>query len=181
MRRDPTTPRRADASPWVAATLFVLTVALSGCTAVIATVQVINADRAVQEARLAGADALAPYEYTLAVRYQQEAAIQAAQSQNKRAATLAKTARAHAMVAKSKAAGGKRGMRSLDEAPATEPAKPDPGVPAPAPPPEPPTAPDADPARSNPADDVIPQAPPADAPSDDDEDFITPDDLWEAP
>ena len=88
----------------------------SGCTAVLSTIQLFAADKAVSEARDENANVLAPYEFLLAERHLDKAIEESASSQYKASITLAKQASAYAEEAILISQGGSRGIQELDKA-----------------------------------------------------------------
>jgi len=126
-----------------AALLLALSGALaSGCTASLATLRLVAADRALVQATEAGADVNAPYPYTLAQRHIEKALEEAGESEFKTSLELSKLARSYAEQATLEAKGGTRGLGELGpdegsltdegapetpaEGPATTPAEPQP-------------------------------------------------------
>jgi hypothetical protein len=71
---------------------FVTLVALAGCTAIKAEVNVISAEQAVTRAREANAPDLAPYEYTMAIRYLEKSKEEAGYASYKASEELARKA-----------------------------------------------------------------------------------------
>lgn len=76
--------------------IVLLTLMNTACTAGIATVRLLNADKAVRDAREAGADVQAPYQFTLAEHYLSEAVDQSNRSEYRASVDLAKKAEAAA-------------------------------------------------------------------------------------
>ncbi len=113
----------------------------SGCTAVLSTVRVMDARRAVNAAEAKDASALAPYEYRLAVEHLAKASEESGDAQHKRAVELAKAAKQWAEAAVIRIDGGGEGRtvesagEDLLDAAAPKPAAtPDPGPQDPRPP-----------------------------------------------
>jgi hypothetical protein len=96
--------------------LVALLICTSGCTAVLSTVQLFAADKAVSEAREKGADVHAPYEFLLAERHLDKAIEESASSQYKMSIDLAKQAKEYAETAVQISEGGSRGIQDLDKA-----------------------------------------------------------------
>lgn len=94
---------------------LLLVLATSGCTATLATVRLMAADRAVAAASEAGAATAAPYEYTLATRHRDEAWDASAHAQYKVAVDLSRTAVTWAEQAKVVATGGTRDVRQVGD------------------------------------------------------------------
>ncbi len=86
--------RSAIAAPILAATLL-----LGGCTAILSTVRVVEAQRAVRTAREKDAAAKAPYEYTMAIEHLDKAIEESGDAQHRRAVQLAKASRGWAQAA----------------------------------------------------------------------------------
>jgi hypothetical protein len=82
----------------------------SGCTAGIATVRLVAADKAVREAKEAGADVQATYQYTLAERYLDKAVEESTRSQYRATVDLARRAEAAA----AEAIESMKGTRRID-------------------------------------------------------------------
>ncbi len=122
---------------------LLLVLATSGCTATLATIRLMEADRAVAAASQAGAATAAPYEYTLATRHRDEAWDASAHSQYKVAVDLSRTAVTWAEQAKVVATGGTRDVRQvgddLTDEKTEDPFEEERGEPTPAPAPRPPT------------------------------------------
>lgn len=89
-------------------TPLILSATLSGCTATLATVQIVRADKAIQQAHDAGAEALAPYELTLATEYRAKAVEQFADARHGDAIDLSKLAATTARLAADKSRGPSR-------------------------------------------------------------------------
>jgi len=101
-----------NARPLLIATLL----SLGGCTATLATMKMVRADKAIAAARDDGAASMAPYELTLAVSYRDKAREQFADSQHGDAMALADLAKVTAGLAQAKATGRPLGDDpSLDE------------------------------------------------------------------
>lgn len=121
--------------PAVPLAVLLLALPAAGCTATIATLRLVEADRAVRDAADAGAEANAPYEYTLAVRHLEEAIATSAVSEFKSTHQLARTATTWALEAKNVAQGGVRGADKINTDDLTDEVRPDPlggdGTPSP--------------------------------------------------
>lgn len=158
-------------------TLHPLLLVLAGCTAAKASIQIVSAEESLRQAREYDAEAIAAYEYTMAMRYLEKAKEEAGYSQFRMADALARQSmewsdRAIIFVER-------RGRSDIDLSDFQEGAPPAP-APAPAPAPVPaPVDPDMlDILGPTPA----PAPPPAPAPEDDPlEEFLGPKDPAPAP
>ena len=95
--------------------LFLVLLPLAGCTATLATIRLLEADRAVHAAAEVGAATEAPYEYTLAERHRSEAWDASNHAQYKVAVDLCRTSVTWAEQAKLVATGGTRDVRQVGE------------------------------------------------------------------
>lgn len=95
-------------------------VLLAGCTAVLSTVKVLQADHQVHEMGARGAAELAPYEYTLAQRYAAKAIQESGDGEIRTSLDLAKIAVVWANAADRKMAGGGRGLERVVRDPLME-------------------------------------------------------------
>ncbi len=82
-----------------------LALALGGCTATLATVRIVKANKAIVAAEDEGAEALAPYELTLAHAYRDKAVEQFADARHGAAMDLADLAATTARLARERATG----------------------------------------------------------------------------
>lgn len=94
---------------------------LAGCTAILSTVKVVQADHLVREVGSRGAEQLAPYEYTLAERYAAKAIQESGDGENRTAIDLAKIAVVYANAADRRMAGGGRGLEELQRLESADP------------------------------------------------------------
>lgn len=98
----------------LAGQVLVLTVALSGCTAIKATVHMAAAEQALAEARSRNAQNLAIYEYTMAIRYLEKAREENGSADYKISEKLAKRSAEWSDKAIISMEGGRRGIDALD-------------------------------------------------------------------
>lgn len=77
--------------------------ALSGCGGVLYTINVLNASAAIEEARLANAETLSPYEYYFARAHLDKAREEGGDAEYQQAIDLADTARDYAYQARDRA------------------------------------------------------------------------------
>ncbi len=86
-----------------------LVAALQGCTAILSTIRVADAQRAVRTVAERDGDALAPYEYTMAEQHLGKAWEESAGSQHRKAVDLARLAKGWAQAAVTRMDGSAKG------------------------------------------------------------------------
>lgn len=101
--------------PLFIASLLAAATSAAGCTATLATMKIVKANKAISAAVDDGAEAMAPYELTLAVSYRDKALEQFADSEHGDAMDLADMAKLTAGLAQAKATGRPLGDEGLDE------------------------------------------------------------------
>lgn len=95
--------------------LLLLVMPLAGCTATLATIRLLEADRALVAAEDVGAPTAATYEYTMAARHREEAWDASNHAQYRVAVDLSRTSVTWSEQAKIVATGGKRDVRQVGD------------------------------------------------------------------